>query len=80
MFGRTRHCCCGVGLEDHQNVSKPALVTALEMTPCQQVMTGIDFTVALIRSGALYSWGRNNEGQLEHGHTCDESWPRKVIV
>jgi alpha-tubulin suppressor-like RCC1 family protein len=59
---------------------KPALVTALEMTPCQQVMTGIEFTLALTRSGELYSWGRNDKGQLGHGHTRDESRPREVIV
>ena len=67
-------------MEDHQNVPKPTLVTVLEMIPCQQVMMGIDFTIALIRSGALYSWGRNNEGQLGHGHTCNESLPQEVIV
>jgi alpha-tubulin suppressor-like RCC1 family protein len=59
---------------------KPTLVTAQEMTPCQQVTTGIDFTVALIRSGALYSWNKNDSGQLGHGHTHDESMPQEVIV
>jgi alpha-tubulin suppressor-like RCC1 family protein len=28
----------------------------------------------------LYSWGRNDEGQLGHGHTRNESRPREVIV
>ena len=50
------------------------------MTPCQQVMTGIDFTIALARFGVLYSWGYNRKGQLGHGHTHDESRPREVIV
>jgi alpha-tubulin suppressor-like RCC1 family protein len=43
-------------------------------------MTGGDFTVALTRSGELYSWGRNDEGQLGHGYTCDKSRPQEVIV
>jgi alpha-tubulin suppressor-like RCC1 family protein len=50
------------------------------MIPCQQVTTGDDFTVALTRSGELYSWGRNDQGQLGHGHNHDESRPREVIV
>jgi alpha-tubulin suppressor-like RCC1 family protein len=74
------HCCCGVGSESDQEILKPALVTALEMTPCQQVTTGNDFNVALTRSGALYSWGRNDCGQLGLGHTRDESRPQEVIV
>jgi alpha-tubulin suppressor-like RCC1 family protein len=44
------------------------------------VSTGHNFTVALTRSGVLYSWGRNDEGQLGHGHTRNESRPREVIV
>jgi alpha-tubulin suppressor-like RCC1 family protein len=50
------------------------------MTPCQQVITGLSFTVALTRSGELYSWGRNLRGQLGHGHTHNESMPWEVIV
>jgi alpha-tubulin suppressor-like RCC1 family protein len=67
-------------LESDQEILKPNLVTAPEMTPCQQVMTRYNFTVASTRSGALYSWGNNNEGQLGHGHTRNESRPREVIV
>ena len=74
------HCCCGVGVESHQVILKPTLVTTLKMTPCQQVMTGFDSTIALTRSGALYSWGYNYQGQLGHGHTRDEPMPREVIV
>jgi alpha-tubulin suppressor-like RCC1 family protein len=59
---------------------KPALVTALEMIPCQQVTTGKNFTIALTRSGALYSWGWNHKGQLGLGHTHNDSRPREVIV
>jgi alpha-tubulin suppressor-like RCC1 family protein len=67
-------------LESDQEILKPTLVTALEMTPCQQVMTGIEFTIALTRSGELYSWGRNDDGQLGHGYTHHEYRPREVIV
>jgi alpha-tubulin suppressor-like RCC1 family protein len=67
-------------MQSDQVILKPSLVTAMEMNPCQQVMTGMDFTIALTRSGELYSWGWNDQGQLGHGHTCDESRPREVIV
>jgi alpha-tubulin suppressor-like RCC1 family protein len=67
-------------LESNLEISKPTLVTVLEMTPCQQVTTGLDFTIALTRCGVLYSWGRNGVGQLGHGHTRNESRPREVIV
>jgi alpha-tubulin suppressor-like RCC1 family protein len=73
-------CCCGVGLESDQEVLKLVVVTTLEMTPCQQVMMGIKFIVAFTRSGELYSWGRNDEGQLRHVHACDKSRPQDVIV
>jgi alpha-tubulin suppressor-like RCC1 family protein len=74
------HFWCGVGLESDQEMRKPTLVTALEMTTCQQVSMGFDFTLALTRSGALYSWGRNNKGQLGHGHTRNEFRPQEVIM
>jgi alpha-tubulin suppressor-like RCC1 family protein len=80
MFGSDTHCCCGAGLESDQNRLKLALVVALEMTLYQQVKMGFDFTVALTRSGILYSWGWNGQGQLEHGHTHNESRPKEVIV
>jgi alpha-tubulin suppressor-like RCC1 family protein len=67
-------------VESDQEILKPALVTALEMTPCQQVMTGMYFIVALTRSGALYSWGWNNVGQLGLGHNHHKSIPQEVIV
>jgi alpha-tubulin suppressor-like RCC1 family protein len=67
-------------LESDSEIWKPTLVTALDSTPCQQVMTGLCFTVALTRSGVLYSWGKNDEGQLGLGHTRDESRPWEVIV
>jgi alpha-tubulin suppressor-like RCC1 family protein len=79
-FGFNEYHYCGVGLESDREILKPALVTALEMTPCQQVTTGFDFTIALIRSGVLYSWGLNHKGQLGHGHTRNESRPQEVIV
>jgi alpha-tubulin suppressor-like RCC1 family protein len=67
-------------MESDEEIPKPPLVIALEMTPCQQVMTGFDFTVVLTRFGMLYSWGRNDVGQLGHGHTHNESRPREVIM
>jgi alpha-tubulin suppressor-like RCC1 family protein len=79
-FGFKGHCCCGIGLERDREIPKPALVTALEMTPCQQVTTGDDFTIALTRCGVLYSWGKNDKGQLGHDHTRNEFRPREVIV
>jgi alpha-tubulin suppressor-like RCC1 family protein len=50
------------------------------MIPCQQVMMGMYFTIALTRCGVLYSWGWNHAGQLGLGHTHDESLPQEVIV
>jgi alpha-tubulin suppressor-like RCC1 family protein len=43
-------------------------------------MTRMGFTLALTRSGELYSWGWNVFGKLGHGHTHDESRPREVIM
>jgi alpha-tubulin suppressor-like RCC1 family protein len=67
-------------MESDQEILKPALITVLEMIPCQQVTMGDNFSIALTRSRELYSWGYNGEGQLGHGHTHDESRPREVIM
>jgi alpha-tubulin suppressor-like RCC1 family protein len=60
----------------------PTGIVAVELdgraTPCQQVLAGFEFTVAMTRFGELYSWGRNTEGELGLGHTRDESTPRNL--
>ena len=67
-------------MESNQKILKPTLLVDLEMAPCQQVMIGNYFTVALTRSRVLYLWGNNGVGQLGHGHTRNESRPREIIV
>lgn len=43
-------------------------------------VVGIDFTIALTEKGNIYSWGRNNVGQLGIGDTTDRYRPAKVVV
>ncbi|MBD2844978.1 Ig-like domain-containing protein [Paenibacillus sp. IB182496] len=45
----------------------------------QTVSAGYDFTVALKEDGSVWSWGRNDLGQLGDGGTTNRKYPVRVI-
>lgn len=47
----------------------PQLVEHLSGVPLVQISAGEAHSMALSMSGNVYSWGRNNFGQLGLGHT-----------
>jgi alpha-tubulin suppressor-like RCC1 family protein len=57
-----------VGLHQERIVSKPQPVLGLGLAePIVQIAAGYNFTCALARSGHVYCWGENGEGQLGVG-------------
>jgi alpha-tubulin suppressor-like RCC1 family protein len=67
-----------LGLNDTANRSSPVQVGAL--TTWYQIANGggSNFTTATKTDGALWSWGRNNYGQLGLGDIVDRSSPVQV--
>ena len=81
--------CCGVGEYGRQGTGNtldalvPASVEALQNEEIVQVAAGQDHTLALNAAGAIYSWGRNQSGQLGHSDSyidiySMEDFPRLI--
>eukprot|EP01105_Mastigella_eilhardi_P010158 TRINITY_DN2379_c0_g1_i8.p1 TRINITY_DN2379_c0_g1~~TRINITY_DN2379_c0_g1_i8.p1 ORF type:complete len:1014 (-),score=142.83 TRINITY_DN2379_c0_g1_i8:8-2848(-) len=47
-------------------------------TPISKVACGYAFTLALLESGEVFSWGCNADGQLGQGDTCNRSQPEQI--
>uniref|UniRef100_G1PK48 HECT and RLD domain containing E3 ubiquitin protein ligase 5 n=2 Tax=Myotis lucifugus TaxID=59463 RepID=G1PK48_MYOLU len=56
----------------------PQLVERLSGVPLAQISAGKAHSVALSMSGNVYSWGRNDFGQLGLGHTDNEDCPSLI--
>lgn len=67
-WGRNTHGQLGVGSQDPL-ISNPQLVKGLQGIPLAQIAAGGAHSVVVSLSGAVYSWGKNNFGQLGLGHT-----------
>mmetsp|Transcript_866 Transcript_866/g.1481 ORF Transcript_866/g.1481 Transcript_866/m.1481 type:complete len:423 (-) Transcript_866:257-1525(-) len=81
--------CCGVGEYGLQGTGStddalyPAPLDALENEDVVQISAGYDHTLALTATGSIYSWGRNNSGQLGHSDSyidiySMEDFPRLI--
>lgn len=80
---------CGVGEYGRQGTGStsdalvPTSVDALEDDEIVQVAAGFDHTLVLNSKGAIYSWGRNQSGQLGHSDSyidiySMEDFPRLI--
>lgn len=67
-WGQNTHGQLGVGSQDLL-ISKPQLVKGLKGIPLAQIAAGGAHSVVVSLSGAVYSWGKNDFGQLGLGHT-----------
>uniref|UniRef100_G1N147 RCC1-like domain-containing protein n=1 Tax=Meleagris gallopavo TaxID=9103 RepID=G1N147_MELGA len=76
-WGRNTHGQLGVGSQDPL-ISNPQLVKGLQGIPLAQIAAGGAHSVVVSLSGAVYSWGKNNFGQLGLGHTEDRDCPSYV--
>ncbi|NXW93456.1 HERC5 ligase, partial [Alopecoenas beccarii] len=59
-------------------ISKPQLVERLKGIPLAQIAAGGAHNVVVSLSGAVYSWGKNDFGQLGLGDTRDRGCPLYV--
>uniref|UniRef100_A0A8C3M0K3 HECT domain-containing protein n=1 Tax=Chrysolophus pictus TaxID=9089 RepID=A0A8C3M0K3_CHRPC len=76
-WGRNTHGQLGVRSQDPL-ISQPQLVKGLQGIPLAQIAAGGAHSVVVSLSGAVYSWGKNNFGQLGLGHTEDRDCPSYV--
>lgn len=73
--GNTDH---QLGQGDDRNQATLRLVLRLHNYRITKVACGGGHVLALTSSGSVFSWGRNNNGRLGHGHSQPVSMPEKV--
>jgi RCC1 and BTB domain-containing protein len=75
-FGRNDYGQLGLG--HHNNSRTPSRVTVLDNASVIDITCGCYHSIALSRKGVVYSFGRNNHGQLGLGDTTDAYVPQIV--
>ncbi|XP_006867837.1 PREDICTED: E3 ISG15--protein ligase HERC5 [Chrysochloris asiatica] len=76
-WGQNLHGQLGVG-RIVGSTSTPQIVTHLTGVPLVQISAGEAHSMALSMSGNIYSWGKNDFGQLGLGHTDKTDSPSLV--
>ncbi|XP_009473150.1 PREDICTED: probable E3 ubiquitin-protein ligase HERC3 [Nipponia nippon] len=76
-WGQNAHGQLGVGSQTTL-VPQPQLVERLKGIPLAQIAAGGAHSAAVSLSGAVYSWGKNNFGQLGLGDTEDRDRPSYI--
>ncbi|XP_010964433.2 E3 ISG15--protein ligase HERC5 isoform X1 [Camelus dromedarius] len=76
-WGQNLHGQLGVGSEC-TSTPTPQIVEHLSGVPLVQISAGEAHSLALSMSGNVYSWGRNDFGQLGLGHTDNKDYPALI--
>ncbi|XP_010075477.1 PREDICTED: probable E3 ubiquitin-protein ligase HERC3, partial [Pterocles gutturalis] len=76
-WGQNAHGQLGVGSQTTL-IAQPQLVERLKGIPLAQIAAGGAHSIAVSLSGAVYSWGKNDFGQLGLGDTEDRDCPSYV--
>ncbi|NXF11343.1 HERC5 ligase, partial [Smithornis capensis] len=76
-WGQNTHGQLGVGSQT-TFIPQPQLVKGLKGVPLAHIAAGGAHSTAVSLSGAVYSWGKNNFGQLGLGDTEDRDCPSYV--
>ncbi|NWW44945.1 HERC5 ligase, partial [Pedionomus torquatus] len=76
-WGQNTHGQLGVGSQTTL-ILQPQLVKSLKGVPLAQIAAGGAHSIAVSLSGAVYSWGKNDFGQLGLGDTEDRGCPSYV--
>ena len=61
-----------LGLGHRENMSTPTEIKAFKDIDIKKIWGGAQHTIALTSNGEVYSWGKNEEGQLGIGDTYTE--------
>ncbi|XP_074445708.1 putative E3 ubiquitin-protein ligase HERC4 isoform X1 [Larus michahellis] len=76
-WGQNTHGQLGVGSQT-TTIPQPELVERLKGIPLAQIAAGGAHSAAVSLSGAVYSWGKNDFGQLGLGDTEDRGCPSYI--
>ncbi|KAG8511650.1 E3 ISG15--protein ligase HERC5 [Galemys pyrenaicus] len=76
-WGQNLHGQLGVGRK-FASMPTPQIVEQLSGVPLVQISAGEAHSMALSMSGNVYSWGRNDFGQLGLGHIDDKDFPSLI--
>lgn len=76
-WGQNIHGQLGVGII-LPSIQTPQIVEQLSGVPLAQISAGKAHSMALSISGNVYSWGRNDFGQLGLGHTDNKDLPSLI--
>ncbi|XP_068797623.1 E3 ISG15--protein ligase HERC5 isoform X2 [Struthio camelus] len=76
-WGQNTHGQLGVGAQV-AHTPEPQLVEGLKGIALAQIAAGGAHSLAVSLSGAVYSWGKNDFGQLGLGHTEDRDRPSYI--
>jgi len=66
----------GLGPNVPQEISTPTIISGIK--DVISVSCGHEHTVALTKTGVVYSWGNGEEGLLGHGDTKMQNTPKKI--
>ncbi|XP_036962839.1 probable E3 ubiquitin-protein ligase HERC3 isoform X2 [Acanthopagrus latus] len=78
VFGWGRNDCGQLGLGDRTDRHTPTAVQCLNLKKTVHISCGKDHTVTLTKTGAVFTFGSGQHGQLGHNSFCDELRPRLV--
>lgn len=77
VWGDNEHGQLGLGNCKDRNI--PHRLRICEDDEIVSVSCGGFFTLALMKSGKMYSWGQNSFGQLGLGHLADKNVPQEIV-
>ena len=77
-WGANKKGQLGLGHNNNQNTPQLIDSTHFQGKTIQSLHTGSDFALTLCTDGSLFSWGRNNDGQLGLGHTNHQNTPQQI--
>ena len=78
-FGNNNFGQLGLGIKD-KVVSRPDIVSSLRTSGVCAIACGYSHSIALLKNEQLYSWGRNDCGQLGLGHYIHSPVPEHVTA
>ncbi|XP_068614172.1 probable E3 ubiquitin-protein ligase HERC3 [Brachionichthys hirsutus] len=79
VFGWGKNKAGQLGLNDKQDRAVPCHIKSLRSQKVVHISCGEDHTAALTKDGGLFTFGDGSWGQLGHGSTNSELFPRQVL-
>jgi hypothetical protein len=76
-FGNNNYGQLGLGIKD-KIVNRPDIVSSLRSSGVCAIACGYSHSIALLKNEQLYSWGRNDCGQLGLGHYTHSPIPEHI--